>query len=267
MRALLFSSLILLSSITFSQVPVNWNIDEVNPGNDITLVADAEKFTEGSYSCRMQLNSGAVPYLLTDKFEVNPGENYQFSIDVFDNDTVGQLKVYCDFFDAIGNNVFGEQPVLSENSEEWQTIQWTGMVPPDAVQGYVLIKFYCEPNPTTFIDTALAWVDNCLYAEEGGSNLVVNGGFEEWAVGVENHPGVTDAFQLYPNPAVDYVYVNASVNFDLVRISDMSGKIILEKEMTGPRCKLDVAPLPSGIYIVQLFAVQTLKGSMKLIKN
>jgi hypothetical protein len=130
-----------------------------------------------------------------------------------------------------------------------------------------LIKFYCEPNPTSFVDTAFAWVDNCSFVENGGVNKVTNGGFEDWAVGVEDHPGVNDAFNVYPNPAEDFINLTSSVNIDYIHISDLSGKVLLINEMKGSDTRLDISNLSSGIYVLQFFEDQYLRGSLKLIKK
>jgi len=250
-----------------AQIPINWNIDEVNPGKDITLSADGDVFTEGTRSCRMQLNSGAVPYLISDIFTVTPGTSYDFSIDVLDKDTLGQLKVYCDFFDALGHNIFGEEPVFSADNQEWQTIRWSGTVPPDAAAGYVLIKFYCQPELTSFVSQAEAWIDNCAFIAGGELNLVINGGLEDWAVGVDDPPDTLGQFKIFPNPAQDYVDIIVLNNVDEILITDLSGRTMLEMGMNGRMMKMDIRELPAGLYILNFIENDELTGRIKLVKN
>lgn len=267
MNRILLAIFLIPGMCSLAQVPVNWNIDEVNPGNDITLFDDDEMFTEGTRSCRMQLNSGAVPYLISDHFNVVPGTPYDFSIDVLDNDTLGQLKVYCDFFDALGHNVFGEQPVFSADKAEWQTISWSGAVPPGAVAGYVLLKFYCQPELTTYINTARLWIDRCSFMTGPDQNLMVNGGFEDWAVGVDDDPQELREFRLYPNPATDRVCVKTLKEVDYIRIIDITGKTMSTQEVHSQEAALEIGAFPSGIYILQLVKDQAIIESLRFTKQ
>jgi hypothetical protein len=268
MKKLLPVLFVLLAAAATAQVPMNWSIDEVNIGQDITLSTDEELFTEGARSCHMQLNSGAVPYLVSDRFNVTAGTSYAFSIDVLDNDTTGQIKVYADFFDEVGNMVFGDDPEFSVNSAEWSTIQWQGTIPPNAVEGYVLIKFYCEPELTKFIDTAHVRVDNCKFLDQGGSNLFINGGFEQWAVGVEEPSFVAASARIFPNPAGDFVTVRTAENADLLQVFDLSGRMLMKEPMAGrSEIKLNLQGLPEGFYTLALFKGRSLVASAKLIRR
>jgi hypothetical protein len=266
MKRLLAILLVLLVTATAAQVPMNWSVDEVNIGQDITLSADEELFTEGVRSCHMQLNSGAVPYLVSDRFAVIAGSAYTFSIDALDSDTTGQIKVYADFFNEVGNMVFGEDPEFSGNSAEWQTIQWQGIIPPGAVEGYVLIKFYCEPELTKFVDTAHAWVDNCIFLDKDGINLFLGGGFEQWVVGVEEPVIAASSLTIFPNPTDGPVTVRTTENADLVRIYDLSGRMLMEEPMAGrSEIILDLRGLTGGFYTVSLLKSHSLVASTKLI--
>jgi hypothetical protein len=268
MKKLLPVLFIVLSAAATAQVPINWSVDEVNIGQDITLSADEELFTEGARSCHMQLNSGAVPYLVSDRFALAAGTTYTFSLDVLDPDTTGQIKVYADFFDEVGNMVFGEDPEFSENNAEWQTIQWQGTVPPGAVEGYVLIKFYCEPELTKFIDTSHAWVDNCRFLDQGGINLFVNGGFEQWAVGVEEPVAAASSLRIFPNPTDGLVTVRTTENADLLQVFDLSGRMLMEEPVAGrSEIMLNLRGLPEGFYTLSLIKSGTLIASTKLIKR
>jgi len=265
--SLLSLSFIFSTIIAFAQVPAEWFIDEVNPGQDVRLFEDGERFTEGTKSCHMQLQSGAVPYLVSENFPVTQGKSYSFSIDVFDHDTTGQLKVYCDFYDASGNNVLGEDPVFSTDKEGWQTLGWSATVPPDAVVGYVLVKFYCQPGLTTFIRQADIWVDHCAFIPEGGANSILNGGFEDWTVGIDKVEAISGDFTFYPNPAGERIKIQSEKEGGTVQICDLSGRLILERKMSGKQMDIDVSTLTTGTYIVRFIQGNTLCESLKLIKN
>lgn len=176
-KTLLSMILVLFSVVTIAQTPVNWFVDTPSPG-DISLAPNTENFSEGTKSCELTLHTTNVPYFKSDNFAVNAGANYTYSVDVYDNDTRGRLKIYCDFYDAEGNDIYGEAPVYTEDMDSWQTITWSAVVPEDAVHGYVWIKFYDQDE---FVDEAVILVDNAIFIEDGSTNAVVNGGLEEWS--------------------------------------------------------------------------------------
>ena len=199
-KNLLFVLMMAFAMNAMGQVPQNWFIDTPSP-DDISLNPNTEFYTQGTTSCQMNLHTTNVPYLVSDNYAVNEGASYTFSIDVLDNDTRGRLKIYADFYDAEGNDVYGEAPVYSEDMADWQTISWTATVPDGAVEGYVWIKFYDQDD---FVDEAVVYVDNAIFVEDGGENIVVNGGFENWAL-----LGLEYAYCV-SNDAVDVRY-NADV--------------------------------------------------------
>jgi len=176
-KTLLFVLSLVLSLNVLAQ-PANWMIDTPSPG-DLTLMPNTVDFTQGVQSCEMMLHTTNVPYFVSDNFAVNAGANYTFSVDVYDNDTRGRLKVYADFYDADGGDIYGEAPLYSEDMDAWQTISWSALVPEGAVEGYVWIKFYDQDD---FIDEAIILVDNTMFVEDGGENLVANGGYEAWTM-------------------------------------------------------------------------------------
>jgi hypothetical protein len=248
------------------QLPLNWTVDEVNPGEDVTLSPDDTFFTEGTRSCKMVLNSGAVPYLISGIYPVVAGMPYEFSIDVFDNDTSGQVKVFADFFDAYGFDIFGAPPQYSVDTNIWQTLQWADTIPAQAVVGYVLVKYYCQPNLYTFTQAANAWIDNTRFIQGGGSNLVANGGFEQWAVGIGEYPSDQREIMLYPNPAKDFVNVLLSEPAEWLIMNDLTGRQVLKFDVQGQSiCKLDVSKLPSGVYFIGLIHDGILSGNSKVI--
>ncbi|MCF8364234.1 MAG: T9SS type A sorting domain-containing protein [Bacteroidales bacterium] len=176
-KHLLFGLCMVLAINVSAQVPTNWFIDTPSPG-DISLAPNTEFFTEGVQSCRLTLYTANVPYFISDNFAVNMGADYTFSLDVLDNDSRGRLKIYADFYDVDGNDIYGEAPIYTEDNPDWQTITWSAVVPDGAVFGYVWIKFY---DTDGFIDEAIAYVDNASFVESGGTNVVVNGGYESWS--------------------------------------------------------------------------------------
>jgi hypothetical protein len=205
-KNLLFVIFMALAINMMGQVPLYWFIDTPEPG-DISLAPNTVYFTEGAKSCEMTLHTTNVPYFKSDNFAVNMGATYTFSLDVLDNDSRGRLKIYADFYDIEGNDIYGEAPVYSVDDPDWQTISWTAVVPDQAVWGYVWIKFYEQDN---FTDEAVIYVDNASFVESLGSNLVVNGGYEQWeALAMDNAYCVSEtSIDIRFNSNVETIDVN-----------------------------------------------------------
>jgi hypothetical protein len=242
---------ILVGNSAYTQVPLNWTRDEINPGEDFTLTADESSFTEGVKSCHMQLNTGAVPYLVSDVFYVTPGAAYEFSFDVLDQDTSGQVKVYADFFDTYGFDIFGQPPVFSTDSTGWKTVRWEGTVPGLAVVGFVLIKFYCQPQLYVFNETAHIWVDNIRFHENGGANLVLNGGFEDWTTGIDETVHGNLSLSVYPNPTADILKIGLPGKVNSVFIYDITGRMVLKRiNIAQEVSEFNVSQLQKGFYLI-----------------
>jgi hypothetical protein len=252
--------------IAVAQVPMNWTRDEINPGEDFTLTQDESFFTEGFKSLHMQLNSGAAPYLVSDVYYITPGAAYNFSVDVFDNDTAGQVKIYADFYDTYGFNIFGEPPAFSSDSAEWQTISWQGTVPGQAVVGYILIKFHNQPDLYHFTRKAEAWVDQVRFEQAPGVNMVANGGFEEWNVGIEEPGNNHQSISVYPNPAKNWINFKLPELTEFITITELMGREVIKvnPEIKG-NYRIDITYLPEGIYFFSAFQQDNITINGKFI--
>lgn len=72
---------------------------------------------------------------------------------------------------------------------------------------------------------------------------------------------------IYPNPANDILNFGNITDETKVKISDILGKIILEKNTTLSNAGIDISSLPQGVYIVTLIDKQGIITSEKLIKQ
>jgi hypothetical protein len=236
---------------TVAQVPLNWTRDEINPGEDFTLAPDDSLYTEGLNSVHLILNSAAVPYLISDVYYIIPGTEYDFSIDVYDNDTAGQVKIYADFYDTYGFNIFGKPPVFSSDSSEWQTINWHDTIPAQAVVGYVMIKFYTQPDLYHFTQQAQIWIDNVSF-KQTDVNLALNGGFEFWDLGTEENTDKGDQLFIFPNPSREFVNIRVPEDVDNILVTDFTGKEVLNVQVSDKGLYyLDVKHWPAGIYFIK----------------
>ena len=56
---------------------------------------------------------------------------------------------------------------------------------------------------------------------------------------------------IYPNPANDYVNVNATVNLQNIEIYSIDGQLLISEIVDTNNVKIDVSNLPSGTYILR----------------
>lgn len=99
-------------------------------------------------------------------------------------------------------------------------------------------------------------------------------GFDLDAVGVINTPQALPSFDdpffvdIYPNPFHDKITLTTAVRELLViRILDLQGRILMQKELTTPESSMDVAGLSSGIYLVRITDKSGLSVTRKMFKK
>lgn len=87
------------------------------------------------------------------------------------------------------------------------------------------------------------------------------------AVGL-NEVAEESSFDLYPNPAKDYVLLQNITAGSLVEVSDIQGKVVMQQETAGMESKLDLSALTTGVYHIKIYDPQTKKSIVrKLIIN
>jgi len=79
------------------------------------------------------------------------------------------------------------------------------------------------------------------------------------STGIRTASGI--ALGLFPNPAVDHVTITGIQGHAAVRVLDTQGRIVLERSITatGQRVELPIAPLPSGLYTVEVMGQRSLR--------
>lgn len=82
-----------------------------------------------------------------------------------------------------------------------------------------------------------------------------NGQIEDYSVIVTTGAGVNNAntieFSAYPNPAEDFITIQASIGHHQIKLYDLLGKEILSKEFENST-NIDVSTIQSGMYILKL---------------
>lgn len=74
------------------------------------------------------------------------------------------------------------------------------------------------------------------------------------------------AVQFYPNPASDYLVVEALASTYEVCIQDVSGRVALKTTAHTPASRLDISQLPKGLYLV-LVKGENFVATEKLVRN
>jgi len=83
------------------------------------------------------------------------------------------------------------------------------------------------------------------------------------SVGIlENERTIT--LDLYPNPASDFLYLNADQKIDLVEVFKINGQKVME--MSNVSRKVDVADLPGGIYLLRARSGEAL-STVRFVKQ
>jgi hypothetical protein len=75
-------------------------------------------------------------------------------------------------------------------------------------------------------------------------------------------------FSIYPNPANDVVNIDLEENkeWDRLQLIDVSGKVVIDKNITSNSITLNTSKLNRGVYFINLIGDQK-KESRKLILN
>ena len=76
--------------------------------------------------------------------------------------------------------------------------------------------------------------------------------------------------KIYPNPTCDYVTISTaeiSEKSNLIMLYDITGKVILKREMTQAGNSLDVRSLPAGIYLIKVVLSDNSSAAAKFIKR
>jgi N-acetylneuraminic acid mutarotase len=104
---------------------------------------------------------------------------------------------------------------------------------------------------------------NCGYTSTGHSK-------QTWMldipVGIEEHQK-ENKFSVYPNPIKDFIYINSTENNNYkIEIINLSGQIILEKEMIGAGA-LDLSEIKNGMYFLKIISENHYTEIKKIIRE
>lgn len=103
-----------------------------------------------------------------------------------------------------------------------------------------------------------------------GNSLVLTQGFHQPTVLTTNVEEVADRFgtvTVYPNPTPGGIVIERQQSGDLhVLLSDLSGRVILQRHMSDAERTLDLSHLPQGMYLLRLSDGQQAARSIRIQK-
>ncbi len=190
-------------------------------------------------------------------FDVTPGEEFTFSIDVMDTTSKSKLRCYFYFRDNCGNELESSS-VYSVDSTDWAPIVISGTVPEGAVSADVKFKVYDKVGHALF-------VDNASYVEGAGENIFPNPYFEYWQDVLA--PWIRYDSQTAtngPNVNISYSTNGSSGNVYLVP-DTLSGYTQASLELLVTEQKANKAALSTDPEQLEIATSALIPGAYKLI--
>ena len=80
---------------------------------------------------------------------------------------------------------------------------------------------------------------------------------------VTRHSGI--AFQSFPNPVSEQLYLQFPAQEYLMRITDLSGRVLYSEKISGTSHEVTTGDFPKGIYLIQLIGENGKSGLQKVI--
>ena len=182
-----------------------------------------------------------------------------YTIIVQGNTDVGYTDAISAFIDWNQDHVFSDPGerydiglIDNSNGTDDVSAENTITVPADAVPGItrmrIVKEFYFNEYPL------------------GPCTWVSYGQIEDYSVDVQVASGLAGtgnvAFAFGPNPATDYIHIEAGKNIDLLAVYDLSGRKLINREPNAASVKLDISTLSAGTY----FITATISGTRKSYK-
>ncbi|MBK7683347.1 MAG: T9SS type A sorting domain-containing protein [Bacteroidetes bacterium] len=117
-------------------------------------------------------------------------------------------------------------------------------------------------NARMFYNVGAGWIQTAVATGTYMIRAVV--GKADLFVGVPENNFENTAFDLYPNPTSDYVFISSKVENDFLRVEMVSidGKLVKSETFTS---KINTSELPVGMYIVKVLMKNGRSSQRKLI--
>jgi len=242
------------------------NDEYIVGGHTLSHDGDVQDGNNGSYDVWLIKIDGQGRLLWEKTFGGSKEENLLFSMDVDNNNNilVGS-STYSDDYDVqSGNHGDCDFWVLSVNDKG--SLNWEKTFGGSAMDYTYCIKSLSESE---------FMVGGITLSNDGDIKSGNHGEKDIWIVNVSvgsptniSHLNALDEnFTVYPNPADNYIRITSDSRLDSyeLRICDLTGKLILEKQLTG-ESTLNIEHLEPGVYLYQVITSEN-QITGKIIKQ
>lgn len=154
----------------------------------------------------------------------------------------------CEYCQYYVNNGTGSNPVLNpEVQYDGLSTEFTASGPVTSGQTYHL-KFAIANVGDNALDSAI---------------FLTAGSLRAATLGNENY--TTEKVTLYPNPATDFIHINAAYSISEITIYDVQGRALQQTKTTGTDIELNTQDLTTGTYIIEFVLDNSEKIIQKLV--
>jgi len=158
-----------------------------------------------------------------------------------------------------------------------KTIQWNGLENTviavgnfDVISRYYTVNF---PSAGTWYD--YFWADSLVLENPSVQITLQPGeyrfysskklsGYGSINIGYES-PAASQKISVFPNPAFDRITVAGNEQMKSVRITSLSGKVLMERFPLSDKVSFDISYLPDGIYFIRV-NYQSKSETLRLVK-
>jgi FtsP/CotA-like multicopper oxidase with cupredoxin domain len=67
-------------------------------------------------------------------------------------------------------------------------------------------------------------------------------------------PAWASGLEIYPNPTSGELQINASINLEVIRLIDLTGRELQRSNVNAQQQRLNISNLPTGTYFLQLIS-------------
>jgi len=135
-----------------------------------------------------------------------------------------------------------------------------------ASQGYVHFKI--KPKPGYMVGDI---IPNTAQIYFDFNDPIITNTFETAFVATLTNPDFTlENLVIYPNPTSNQVVIsvqNSTDTIETIRLMDVLGKVVLQKEVFQNQATLDLSKLSKGVYMVEIKTENQFTVVKKLVKN
>jgi Zn-dependent metalloprotease len=174
-------------------------------------------------------------------FSTSATPQLEFDLAQFRNNLVDPNDLYSSMLILKWNGSHSGQEVIYGQQEGVKQHRTYAL--PSNFRGQLDLEFYTEIGE--FFD--LSNSNLSIHDFQLFDNLQFKG-----ITSVINEPGATVQLRLAPNPAQELVSITSNITIESVRVSDMQGRVVLDRQLQAAACRTEeaVSFLPNGIYLL-----------------